>query len=249
MKKILLTIVGFLSLLSPALVNAQATFTVQADTVNVSFVNGGGLSPNDLITNTSATGGLTLRWRVTACNFPSEWLTSAAFGICDNQTCYYNNGDTALWNGTTHAGETKISNPYPYNTVGSFNLSLNLPNTVSSGIYYVTINILDPGSLYSRNVTFMLNNTVTAVSNVTNSLENILLYPNPASNEVNVVYNTSSDVQSIAVYNIIGKVMRVYKGTGNSATLDLENIPSGIYFVRLMNLNGDPIATRKFTKQ
>jgi hypothetical protein len=77
----------------------------------------------------------------------------------------------------------------------------------------------------------------------------LFYYPNPAQNEVNVAYDANADIQNIALYSIIGKVLRVYKVTGNSANLDLENIPSGFYFVRLMNSHGDAVATRKFTKQ
>jgi hypothetical protein len=76
------------------------------------------------------------------------------------------------------------------------------------------------------------------------------LYPNPAHNEVNLVYNTTADIKNIAVYNIIGKVIAVYKVTeNNSANLNLENLPSGIYFARLINSQGNVVVTRKFTKQ
>ncbi len=78
----------------------------------------------------------------------------------------------------------------------------------------------------------------------------ISMYPNPAHNELNVIFDAASDVKNILVYNIIGRVMSVYKITdSNSANLNLENIPSGIYFVRLINSHGEMVATRKFTKQ
>jgi hypothetical protein len=75
------------------------------------------------------------------------------------------------------------------------------------------------------------------------------LYPNPALNEINVVYDGSADVKDIAVYNLIGRVMMVYKVTGSSANLNIENIPAGIYFVRLLNTHGNVVITRRFTKQ
>ncbi|MFI5195872.1 MAG: T9SS type A sorting domain-containing protein [Chitinophagales bacterium] len=88
-----------------------------------------------------------------------------------------------------------------------------------------------------------------AVTNINNTENEIILYPNPARDELNVVYSPNADVKTIAVYNIIGKVIAVYKVTSAGANLNLENIPSGIYFVRLTNSHGDVVVTRKFTKQ
>jgi hypothetical protein len=77
----------------------------------------------------------------------------------------------------------------------------------------------------------------------------VSLYPNPANSEVNVVYDEAADIKSIGIYNIIGKLMTVYKVSGKSANLNIENIPAGIYFVRLLNGQGQVVVTRKFTKQ
>jgi hypothetical protein len=249
MKKILLLLGVFAGLFSPFLVGAQ-TFTVPHDTVTFTLINGGTPTAADPITDTSNPSGLTLRWHVKATNFPADWLQPSVFGICDNSTCYYNNGDTLLWRvSDSTPGNNFVSATYNYETAGNFNLALsNVPNTAVSGCYYLTVAITDPASLYTKNVTFMICNTVTAIPNV-KSNDDLLLYPNPATNDLNVVYDANSDVKSAAIYNIIGKVMITFKVSGNSANLNLENIPSGIYFLRLINSHGDPVVTRKFTKQ
>lgn len=80
--------------------------------------------------------------------------------------------------------------------------------------------------------------------------EELSVYPNPATTELNVVYGPGTSVRNIAIYNLIGKVMNVYKaGDAGSANLNLDGIPEGIYYVWLMNPKGDVIATKKFTKQ
>ena len=43
--------------------------------------------------------------------------------------------------------------------------------------------------------------------------------------------------------------MSIYRAGGNSANMSVENMPAGVYFVRLINNRGDIVATRKFTKQ
>jgi hypothetical protein len=77
----------------------------------------------------------------------------------------------------------------------------------------------------------------------------VILYPNPASNYLNVIFNPDAGIKNIAIYNLIGRVVSVFRVSGNSAKLDIDNTPSGIYFVRLMTDQGEIIATRKFTRQ
>ena len=102
---------------------------------------------------------------------------------------------------------------------------------------------------YTKNITFVVNRLPVSVPVVSTSESDVVMYPNPATSELNIVYNANLDVKNIAVYNIIGKVMTIYRVTGSSANLNLENIPSGIYFVRLLNAHGETVVTKKFSKQ
>jgi len=251
MKKILLTIFTVCSVFSSMNLKAQtATFTVPLDTVLATFNKAG--SPGDNITDTTG-NDLVIKWKVKACNFPADWLTPAAFGICDDNTCFSNSGNN-LWNKTTGLGSTYTAiyrHNAAHDSTGSFGLSMNLAGSDTLGTYYVTVNLRDTSSGYNKDVTFMVTKTLNTVgvNQVSNVQNEILLYPNPANNELNVVYDEASDIKNIAVYNIIGKVMAVYKVGSTSANLNLENVPAGIYFVRLYNGSGSVIATRKFTRQ
>lgn len=80
--------------------------------------------------------------------------------------------------------------------------------------------------------------------------DDMLVYPNPAGNELNIVYDVAADIKNIAVYNLIGKMVAVYKVTGtNSANLNLDSLSPGIYFVRLFNAQGEVVMARRFTRQ
>ncbi len=80
--------------------------------------------------------------------------------------------------------------------------------------------------------------------------DEIVIYPNPAHDEVNIVYGADAGVKTIAIYNLIGKVVSVFKPIDNSsANLSIDNLPMGIYFVRLVNAQGAVVAARKFTRQ
>ena len=79
--------------------------------------------------------------------------------------------------------------------------------------------------------------------------DDIKLYPNPAGDQLNVVFNTDVNVKNIAIYNLIGKMQNVYRVNGNNAGLDISSLPAGVYFVRFIDDQGGVIATRRFTHE
>jgi hypothetical protein len=89
----------------------------------------------------------------------------------------------------------------------------------------------------------------TGIQSINRASDIITLYPNPAGYELNVLYDANAGIRNIIVYNMIGKPVTVYKVAGNSARLDIENIPSGIYFIRMVDGQGHVMATRRFTHQ
>jgi hypothetical protein len=251
MKNILLAVFCFIGLVSPAIMHGQSfTVAVPSDTVYATVTTTGGVTNN--ITNITAVND-TLKWYVDSTNFPADWLTSTAFGICDDYVCTFNN-HYVLWNPATSSGDTFTSVYYAnaaHDSTGNFDLSMSLGSATSIGPYWITVNVIGQGHAAgtSKNLTFNITRTPTGVPVVPNASSDVLLYPNPATDELNIVYDATADVKNIAVYNIIGKVMSVYKVTGPSANLNLEAMPSGIYFVRLSNSYGQVVATKKFTKQ
>ena len=253
MKKILLFIVCAIGLLAPRNVAAQsaATFSPAADTIWATVPTTATVV--DAITNLTGSS-LNFKWRVISSNFPADWYTPTALGICDNNGCLLNTG-YVLWNGTSGGFDScHYGGNGAHDSLGDFHLQLDL-TSASSGSHYLTISATDVtnGSFggYSRTFTFVINKVGAAVSNVNNSESDVVLYPNPTTtDEVNLVYSPSADVKNIAVYNVIGKMMSVYKVADNTgANLRLDNMPSGIYFARLFNSHGDVVAIRKFTKQ
>jgi hypothetical protein len=73
------------------------------------------------------------------------------------------------------------------------------------------------------------------------------VYPNPASNNVNVILEGISGQTSIMVYDMSGKVvssMRVeVADNGQIVNLPVENYTQGIYFIKAVN--GDAVMTKK----
>lgn len=256
MKRIILSIFTVAAVMHSLASNAQTatTFTTSAtssaspnaDTVyaNVQF------AANNIYDNISsvASGGVIIKWKVIATNFPADWQTGAALGVCDNTLCHSNYSNT-LWNSSTNTGTSYTSGTYS-TAGGDFHLALDLSSTTTTGKYYLTVQLADNSNANStKTVTFLIGQNPTGVNNVTKT-DDIALYPNPATDQVNVVYSADDNIKTIAIYNIIGKVVKVYNPLDNSsAKLNIENIPSGIYFVRLIDTQGNVVATRKFTRQ
>ncbi len=232
MKKLLL---GLITLLTFTQGFAQTFTTDHGDSSNASWV-----SPDDdvkvanNITNTSSTD-LYLKWRMTNSDTSNGWKLT---GFCDNVTCYTNVGSG--WH---------VTDAYVPNVPGNFYALFNGNNAPVGSSAWIEVNVHDTVSHYQKTLIYVAYKGTNNVVSVTRADDNVVLYPNPARNSVNVVFNQSMGVKNIAIYNLIGKAVSVYKVNGNSAKLELNEVPSGIYFVRLMNSRGQIVATRKFTKQ
>ncbi len=71
-------------------------------------------------------------------------------------------------------------------------------------------------------------------------LPNIKLYPNPASNVINVEYSLEeNEVASVTISDVTGRVIKTaqLKPKTNVSTLDVTEIPTGVYFISLIKNN------------
>jgi hypothetical protein len=193
-----------------------------------------------------------LKWKVVGKDLPTGWTIT---GICDNQQCYP--GNAALLNGTaTHVSNpytntfTPVSNP-PLYLSSDFHVIFNGDNAVAGSTAWIQVQAVDTeNSNYTKVYTFVLNKPISAgVNSVVRGDDVVTIYPNPARSNVNVIFDASMGVKNVAIYNLIGKIVSIYKVNGNSAKLELDEVPAGIYFLRLINGQGKIVGTRKFTHQ
>jgi hypothetical protein len=79
------------------------------------------------------------------------------------------------------------------------------------------------------------------VSEVTNVEKTISVYPNPASNIIQVG-NTLGDVFELSLYDLTGKeILRQY----SSNTMDIRAISDGLYILRISNTEKSIYNTEK----
>ena len=74
-----------------------------------------------------------------------------------------------------------------------------------------------------------------------NSNLNVEVYPNPAEGFVNV---TAEGLQSIELIDMMGRAVSQISASQSATTIDLSNIPSGIYFLRVTTETG--VALQRF---
>ncbi len=66
-----------------------------------------------------------------------------------------------------------------------------------------------------------------------NDTQKIYLYPNPAENYVEIV--SENPLKRVEIYSITGRLM--ITSQNSDTTIDIEELPSGIYFVRIATNN------------
>jgi hypothetical protein len=129
--------------------NAQ-TFTIAFDTVRAVVDTCVPATLHDDVTASGAPS--TLRWSVTASDFPADWYTASGLGIKDNSAAYSNAG-LSLWNGTTGATHsTTYSPPGP----GQFSLFLDMSSTTTPGTHWMKIHLQNLTTLAFKDAVFVI---------------------------------------------------------------------------------------------
>ncbi len=88
----------------------------------------------------------------------------------------------------------------------------------------------------------------TGIKNITGTMGDIKLYPNPAEQYVNVeVSNTSGGSFSVDVMNMLGQKVSSQNMIGDKAIINVADLAAGVYFVDCYR-DGVKFATEKFVK-
>ena len=72
------------------------------------------------------------------------------------------------------------------------------------------------------------------------------LYPNPVSEVLNISKRDAIEISSIHIYNVLGQLMMVIPNAKNTANIDVSNLTSGNYFLKINSDKGT--SNTKFIK-
>ncbi len=77
-------------------------------------------------------------------------------------------------------------------------------------------------------------------------LDNVVVFPNPANDNIDVTLNFTSENVKISLMSSKGDVLKKAKATNNLATFDVSGLASGVYIIQIDN--GEKIITKRFVK-
>lgn len=163
--------------------------------------------------------------------------------INNGLTDYYSLHSMLVWNNYIFAGSS-------YGTIFMTNNNGNNWNDVSSGLpddQILSLSILgnklyagtNSNGIWSRNIDEMNN-----ICENINYEKNFLAYPNPANDKLNIDIEEKATLE---IVNVQGQIVDRKSLTENLHIIDISNLVSGVYTLRIKTSNG--IAVRKLIKQ
>lgn len=207
----------------------QTSFSVASNSITIHGDASDNINFYDQIDIDNETGAfLKLTWDRTSMNLPNGWESS----VCDKSTCYPNATST----------EDLI-----FGAWGANYLNVHFYPNGNSGTGDVTIHVYktnDPTD--ETTLTFTGTTDPVGVEELKNGA--FSLFPNPANSNVHVrMAAVAVSNQSYEVLDLSGRVLKQGEVNAGSFTLSVEDLQSGIYFVKVIREGGDSV-TRKFSK-
>jgi|SRR6185312_11444060 len=205
-------------------------------------------------------------------NITLEYALSASStkGPNYNIFAYSTNGSAGPWNKLTKAMDTfNIGGVYRPDTMSAinpvtaasawypvhidFSSDLNVNNNAN---FVVSIRLAGPNSVLAsgndRYDNFAVHGTSTSaagVSEIAAQSAGYNVYPNPTTNEVNIVSTQYAGTKVITLYNVVGQVVSVTETKDLQTTINTSALNAGVYFVEISELSTGNKYTTKLVKE
>jgi hypothetical protein len=90
-------------------------------------------------------------------------------------------------------------------------------------------------SIYQMEVYGTAKSASEATSIANASSENVSIYPNPVTSQLNIRFNETSNYKNISLFDFTGKLVlqQNIENVSGNAIVNVEMLKSGIYFIRL----------------
>lgn len=76
----------------------------------------------------------------------------------------------------------------------------------------------------------------------------ISIYPNPTSDLVNIDIPANYNSLDISLYDVTGKLIRIFSNASGKVTLDAAVLATGTYYLQMINTTNDKVKTFKLIK-
>ncbi len=150
----------------------------------------------------------------------------------------------------TLTANTPVTKNYEYEFKGSYRLPANANSPINHASEHSVENFANIYAVYwvqnyaTKEV--LQSGKVGAASAIKEQLLSngeVLVYPNPARNIINIESN--NEIKEVVVYNLLGQKIKQYHSAVN--TIDISDIANGIYVINITTDKG--VTTKKFIKE
>ena len=138
-------------------------------------------------------------------------------------------------------------NSQPYTTIQLFTEFLqtnNVPIGTGNHITDLSGNAAYPQSPWVQPLPSTVLCVTTGVNEISNANNNILIYPNPTNDLLNIQLKSTAEIFTIVVYNTLGEQVFI---SNNKTIIDISALSQGMYFINVKQ--GNKIVNAKFMKQ
>lgn len=88
--------------------------------------------------------------------------------------------------------------------------------------------------------------SVTNTQKLNSTTEKLNIYPSPANSKLTIEIKSPINTTTLSIINTNGQELIAQRTADNKFTIDISQLPHGVYFVKLLNANGSQIS--KFVK-
>ena len=222
-------------------------FQSMKDYLNDPLLAGGYAHTPEFISHLETTSGQSLT------SFFNEWYTNQ--GYPSYHLFWGQSGNTVTLKvdqTTSHSSVPFFEMPIPVKFIGqNTDTTLVFDHQYSGQVFSPTINFPIVSVQFDPELWIIsANNTVTGISEYSSIDNQIMVYPNPAKDVLNILsLNNANTVESIEITDVSGKsVLKTgeYKGIQKAITVNTDQLKKGTYFIKITLKSG--VNTRSFIK-
>ena len=207
--------------------NVTITLTPQIVNAGVS-IDSFEVRAKALFKNTSTTTKKFV-WKRTIVAMTSGWQSL----VCDAQGCWNSNVNDAPEQITVAPNSTSNIDAYIR------------PNRIA-GSATIEIKVFEFGNEANAITGRYLFSTATSTKDGKNST-GVKIYPNPATDYFSI-QDDYDIVDRVVVYNMIGRAVKNYTTANSNNKFTLNDLPEGLYIIRLLNARGATVKTIRLNK-
>lgn len=169
-------------------------------------------------------------------------LVNATWFVASSATSNVNVDMTTMWSTNMEVNSFNRAKAYiSHYTNGNWDADVASAASMSGSMYSMTrtgITTFSPFAVFDENTTLSVDEVAATT--------NISLYPNPATDVINISVQGNNSDMNAEIYNVSGQM--VHRAVvQNNSSINISNLPDGMYYIKL---NGETAnGTQKFIKQ